>query len=120
MEQETKTPPTYDEMVASLEKSIKLAELQVRMQELNMQMASYRAVELESFAKIQHFSKPNSNQEMIEHIVSEDDMKNNPQLAEQGIKAGDKITIPKSAIVNADNPETIKKADEIAQMKVVE
>jgi len=32
--------------------------------------------------------------EIAKHIVTEDDLKNNPDLVEEGVKAGDEITLP--------------------------
>ena len=46
----------------------------------------------------------------IEHVVTEEDLNTNPELAEQGVKVGETIVIPKDAIVEA--PEDSKEETE--------
>jgi len=46
----------------------------------------------------------------IEHVVTEEDLNTNPELAEQGVKVGETIVIPKDAIVEA--PENSKEETE--------
>ena len=50
----------------------------------------------------------------IEHVVTEEDLNTNPELAEQGVKVGETIVIPKDAIVEApeDSKEETEEEDE--------
>ena len=115
--------PTREEMMESLKKVIEISELRLRIQEINMFMATYRANELEAFTKIEHFTKKpgqGTDEEIIEHTVTQTDIDNNPELGKQGIKVGQKIGIPRSAIVDSDTPEVKEKDEEIkSTMKVV-
>lgn len=52
-----------------------------------------------------------SSENDIEHVVTEEDLKTNPELAEQGVKVGETIVIPKDAIVEAPE-ETLEEAEE--------
>src|SRR5690606_19881999 len=39
---------------------------------------------------------------LVDHVVTESDLKHNPELAEKGVKVGDKVQIPADAKANAD------------------
>lgn len=52
-----------------------------------------------------------SSENDIEHVVTEEDLKTNPELAEQGVKVGETIVIPKDAIVEAPE-ETLEETEE--------
>lgn len=52
-----------------------------------------------------------SSENDIEHVVTEEDLKTNPELAEQGVKVGETIVIPKDAIVEAPE-KTLEETEE--------
>jgi hypothetical protein len=54
---------------------------------------------------------------MIEHVVSQEDMDNNPELAEQGIKVGDVIGISNNA-AEAQPQSEVDPANEVPVKKL--
>ncbi len=50
----------------------------------------------------------------IYHVVTEEDLNTNPELAEQGVRVGETIVIPKDAIVEApeDSEEEIEEEED--------
>src|SRR4051812_6450528 len=94
------TVATVDEQIAQYKEMIRLRKYAVILQELNTRMAVGRANELEAFAKIAHFTNQApkmSNENMVEHEVTEQDLVNNPELKDAGITVGQKISIPTAA-----------------------
>lgn len=47
---------------------------------------------------------------LVDHVVTESDLKHNPELAEKGVKVGDKVQIPAEAKANADARAKAEKA----------
>ena len=89
-------PPTKEQVTKFLLEQIEVKELQSRLQSLNTKIAVERANELEAFAKASHFSKPLDD--VKQHVVTEQDLINNPDLSSQNIKVGDTIGIPVAAM----------------------
>jgi len=54
---------------------------------------------------------------LVDHVVTDSDLKHNPELAEKGIKVGDKVQIPADAKANADAREAEAKAKNKAEKK---
>lgn len=48
---------------------------------------------------------------LVDHVVTESDLKHNPELAEKGVKVGDKVQIPAEAKAKADARELKAKED---------
>ena len=46
------------------------------------------------------------------HTLSEEDMKNNPELSANGLKAGDEVLIPKETVTNVDEQKTTVTTEE--------
>lgn len=44
-------------------------------------------------------NKPDEDGENIDHIVSQEDLDNNPELVQEGVKIGDTIKFPKENVV---------------------
>lgn len=85
--------PTKEEIVAFLKEQIEVKEYQSALQKINTDIAMNRFLELEALAKIGQLT--NTKQDPgIPHIVSQEDLDNNPHLVEMGIKVGDNIRIP--------------------------
>jgi flagellar hook assembly protein FlgD len=60
----------------------------------------------------------NEEPNMIDHVVSEEDLQANPELIEKGVVVGQTIQIPEDAVVGDDTEEP--EEDEEAQEKVGE
>lgn len=85
--------PTREEIIAFLNESIEVTKLRADLQELNTKIAVNRADELKALSFIGQVLNP--KQENLEnHIVTQEDVDANPDLKENGIKAGDEIRIP--------------------------
>lgn len=85
--------PTREEVIAFLNDSIEVADLRAKLQSLNTQIAVGRAEELKALVFISQLTNPES-QELSKHILTEEDLKSNPDIAKAGYKVGDEISIP--------------------------
>lgn len=112
MSQETTQAPTREQIMLNLNQQIEVRELQSRLQALNTALAVEKFKELEAqynIGKIMQASQPQQvNQEKyLEHVVTEEDLKNNPQLAAEGIKIGQTIMIPRELVEQPDTASTV-------------
>lgn len=96
--------PSKEEVIAFLKEQIEVKEFQLKLQELNTSLAKARFEELKSIAYMGQLtnSKQNTSEDNaqyyeggIPHTITEEDMRSNPELAEQGLKVGDEVIIPK-------------------------
>lgn len=55
-------------------------------------------------------TQPTDQVKLVDHVVTESDLKHNPELAEKGVKVGDKVQIPADAKANADARAKAEKA----------
>lgn len=55
-------------------------------------------------------AQPTDQVKLVDHAVTESDLKHNPELAEKGVKVGDKVQIPVDAKANADARAKAEKA----------
>ena len=93
--------PTKEQVIKFYDEQIEIARLRRDLSALLAETAKYDADRAESIAKQAHFSAPKSagpaGEQMpdgvVQHTVTQEDMDNNPELAEQGIKVGDVIGI---------------------------
>lgn len=85
--------PTREEIIAFLNESIELSKLRAELQEYNTKIASGRADELKALMFIGQITNP-KQEDLENHIVTQEDIDNNPDLKENGVKAGDEIKIP--------------------------
>ena len=104
--QETKTPPTKEQMINFYKEQLEVKEVQLQVQELNTKIATSRANELEALAKVDHFTKQVAG-DIVQHVLTQKDVDRYPQISEQNLKVGDTISIPKDAYqAFLDGPET--------------
>lgn len=100
--------PTKDEIVAFLKEQIEVKELQAQLQDLNTRIAKGRAEEIQAIGFVAQMTNPSQPPAMGEeeqgerHTITEEDLANNPALAEQGLQVGDEVLI-------ADEEEAPKK-----------
>lgn len=97
------TTPTKEQLIAFLQEQIEVKEFQATLQKLNTSIAVERAAELEAFIKINHFTT--QQPDVVQHVITQEDIDNNPVLAEQNIKVGDTVGIPKDAYENFLHPQ---------------
>jgi hypothetical protein len=102
--------PTREELIASLKEMIEVKELQAQLQELNAKIAGSRAEELRAIVFIEQMTNPKEKGNeykgggMENHVVTQEDLDNNPEMAEAGIEVGMEILVPKST-----EPKKLKK-----------
>ena len=92
-------PLSKQQVISNLSNMIDVWKKRAELQKLQTSVAADRALELESFAKIAYLSEQMEKKDQVEHVVTEEDIKNNPEMTEQGIKVGDTITFSKNDIV---------------------
>lgn len=97
--QDEKTIPTKEDIIKMLTEQIEVRKLQAELAECNERVAKAQAGELQALNFMAGMKNP-QNEDAIPHTVTEEDLENNPSLAEQGIGVGDEILIP--------NPEARK------------
>lgn len=88
--------PSKEEIMASLSEMIDVKKLQVELQELNTKMAVSRAEELRALQFQAQMVNPKPDNTQV-HTVTQEDLDNNPELAEAGVEVGEEILIPKDA-----------------------
>jgi hypothetical protein len=100
MSEEQKSVPTKEEVVAFLKEQIEVKELQAHLQELNTRISKARAEEIQAISFIAQMTNPSqaANVPDLEedgepHTITEEDLTNNPNLAQQGLKVGDQVLI---------------------------
>jgi len=89
--------PTKEEVISFLTESLEIAELRAKLQDCNTRIAAGRAEELKALVFISQITNPKPQEDLEEHIVNEEDITNNPELSEAGIKVGDVVQIPNEA-----------------------
>ena len=93
--QEEQKVPTKEEIIAFINEQIEVKRVQLELQELNTGLASSRAEELKALAFIAQMTQQGgAKPEGTAHTITQEDMDNNPELAEEGIKVGDEVIIP--------------------------
>ena len=85
--------PTREEIIAFLNESIEISKLRADLQELNTKIAVGRAEELKALAFIGQMMNP-KQEDLENYTVTQEDVDANPDLKENGVKAGDEIKIP--------------------------
>ena len=108
MSEEQKVP-TKEEIISFLAEQISVKTVQLELQKLNEQLAVSRMEEMKALAIIgQIQAGPQQRQPKgTEHVITQEDMDNNPEFAEEGIKVGDTVIIPDPS----EFAEQVKKED---------
>lgn len=98
--QEDPKIPSKEEIISMMQDQIDVKQVQLNLQEINTKLAVQRAEELRALAFISQMTNPRSEEGTtpyeggIPHTITQEDMDNNPELAEQGINVGDEVMIP--------------------------
>lgn len=77
--------------VEDLKRLIEIKELQLRLQQINTEFLEAKVRELIAMGNMTQLQ---NKENVIEHVLVEEDFVNNPDLKEQGFKVGDQIGIP--------------------------
>lgn len=104
--------PTKEEIMKFLQEQIDVKKLQLELQELNAGIAAARAEELKALSFVAQMTNP---QQMAtkQHVVTQEDLDNNPELVDAGVGVGDEIMIPDME-QEAPKPSTKKLKKETA------
>lgn len=101
MNQETtqdKSVPTKEELIQFFQEQIDVKKVQYELQELNTKLAVARAEELKALSFIGQITNPKADDNAyaggVPHTITEEDLANNPELVEEGLKVGDEVMIP--------------------------
>lgn len=95
--QEEQKVPTKEELITFFNEQIEVKKVQYELQELNTKLAVAKAEELKALAFIGQMTQQSGSAERPEgtpHTITQEDMDNNPELSEEGIKVGDEVIIP--------------------------
>jgi hypothetical protein len=85
--------PSKEEIIAFLQEQIEVKKVQLELQELNTRLAVGRAEELKALSFIGQVTNPQP-ENTTSHIVTQEDIDNNPELIDAGVKVGDEVLIP--------------------------
>lgn len=112
-QEEQKAPPSKEEVIAFFQEQIDVKKVQYELQELNTKLAVARAEELKALTFIAQMTNPkaqgNEYEGGIPHTITQDDLDNNPDLVDEGIKVGDEVLIPKEAMLSEEEVKEHKK-----------
>lgn len=86
-----------DQMIAFLNEQISVKSVQVELQKLNTLLAKERLEELKALSMIAQITNPKAADNAVPYTVTQEDLDNNPELREAGVKVGEEILIPKEA-----------------------
>lgn len=89
----------------------------------NARLLAVKAVDAEAIGKIKTFIKEaeiEEGGEFVDHILTEEDLANNPELAAEGLNVGDVIGIPAEAEAIIQGEETAEVVEEAAPVEAVE
>lgn len=115
MSEQTTAPeqqaPTKEELLAFFQEQIDVKKVQVELQQLNTALAKGRAEELQALQFIAQMTNPSTQQvdRGKPHIISQEDLDNNPELVEAGVKVGDEVLIPSDTPVEEKSSRKLKK-----------
>lgn len=96
-EETTTKAPTQEQMIANINKQIKLKKLQVELQILNTSMAMQKVLEIEALIKLDNMKPgiPQEDPNLVQHTVTQNDIDTIPEFKAQGFEVGNVIGIPK-------------------------
>lgn len=116
MEEQVKTPesepkvPSKEEFIAHMKEQIEIAEIRLKLQELNTNIAKARAEELNALSFIGNITNPkSSNSGPVKHTVTQEDLDNNPDLKEMGVSVGEEIMIPAEMVEEISEEKPARK-----------
>jgi len=103
--QELNEAPDRAKIIEWMNGQIEFKEIQLKLQQLDTSIAVTKAEYMKAMYTIAQISNPQQNSpspELAEHTLTEEDLEANPDLVEQGFKAGDVVGIPKEAVMEEE------------------
>jgi hypothetical protein len=112
--QTQETNETFDKakVITWMNEQIEFKEVQLKLQELDTKIAVTKAEYMKAMYTIAQISNPQQNSsspELAEHTLTEEDLQANPDLVEQGFKAGDVVGVPKEAVMQEEEAPAKKR-----------
>lgn len=95
--QEQQPLPSKEEIIKFLTEQIEVKKVQFELQELNTKLAVAKAEELKALQFIGQMTNPQPPADAVPHNLTQEDMDENPELAEQGFKVGDEVLVAKES-----------------------
>lgn len=109
-----KEVPSKEQVIKFYQDQIEVTELRAKLVKLNADIAQDEFRRLQFTINLAQLSNPSSNENIQDHIVTQEDLDNNPELAENNVKVGDKIQIA----VKPDTDEDLAKDESpVRQLK---
>jgi hypothetical protein len=106
--QEEPKVPTKDELIAFIKEQVEVKAAQLELQDLNTRLAVARAEELKALSFIAQITQQGgAKPEGTPHTITQEDMDNNPELAEEGLSVGDEVIIP--SMPSVEKQRSLKK-----------
>jgi hypothetical protein len=93
--------PSKEEVLKFLNEQIEMKEVQLKLQALNADLAEARARELKALAFIGQMTNPQP--EGRTHVLTQEDIDQNPELTEQGFKVGDEVYVSGEPVPQQDS-----------------
>jgi hypothetical protein len=120
---EDKNVPSKEMIIAMIRDQIEVKAAQVELQKLNTEFAQLRLEELKSLAIAAQITNPqpaqgSSYEGGVPHKITQEDLDNNPELSEQGLKVGDEVIVSMNEEEEAPAPAP-KKEDSKRGLKKV-
>jgi hypothetical protein len=120
---EDKNVPSKETIIAMIREQIEVKTAQVELQKLNTEFAQLRLEELKSLAIAAQITNPqpaqgSSYEGGVPHKITQEDLDNNPDLVEQGLKVGDEVIVSMNEEEEAPAPAP-KKEDSKRGLKKV-
>jgi hypothetical protein len=112
--QTQETNETFDKakVITWMNEQIEFKEVQLKLQELDTKIAVSKAEYMKAMYTVAQISNPQQNSpspELTEHTLTEEDLQANPDLVEQGFKAGDVVGVPKEAVMQEEEAPAKKR-----------
>ena len=110
--QELNEAPDRAKIIEWMNGQIEFKEIQLKLQQLDTSIAVTKAEYMKAMYTIAQISNPQQNSpspELAEHTLTEEDLEANPDLVEQGFKAGDVVGIPKEAVMQEEEAPAKKR-----------
>ena len=112
--QTQETNETFDKakVITWMNEQIEFKEVQLKLQELDTKIAVSKAEYMKAMYTVAQISNPQQNSpspELTEHLLTEEDLQANPDLVEQGFKAGDVVGVPKEAVMQEEEAPAKKR-----------
>jgi hypothetical protein len=120
----TNEVPTKEEIIAMIREQIEVKAAQVELQKLNTEFAQLRLEELKALTIAAQITNPqpaqgNTYEGGVPHKITQEDLDNNPDLVQQGLKVGDEVIVSMNEVNEEPPVEEAPKKDSKRGLKKV-